>query len=246
MLHAILYPRGRSEPSTTRPPPPSACMPPPYVTSEHNCRFPSLISSHDSFTNLVHDRLYEDLCACPCLRHKNVERREDKATSVSTQHCTQTRTLCGSTRNLQCRGGMLTTASDTLILRQMASTTSLPLRILLQPTAAEILYLSRLQDTTHINYNRPLPVLLLVAAPCRVRPLLATLDTKRSGGPAAALGVLRRAPGLAQVQRLAGDLWREKNRDTRGDAHAPRHGLLQFCWHNQVQPRGAAQVDTAR
>lgn len=76
-------------------PPPLVCMPSPsYLTStselKHRSRL-SLISAHDSFTSLVHDscrRQYEDFCACPCLWHKNVERREDcTATSVSNPPC---------------------------------------------------------------------------------------------------------------------------------------------------------------
>ena len=72
-------------------PPPPVCMPPPSSSTStpehiHRSRL-SLFFTHDSFTSLVHDscrRQYEDLCACPCLWHKNVERREDcTTTSVS-------------------------------------------------------------------------------------------------------------------------------------------------------------------
>ena len=92
----------------------------------------------------------------------------------------------------------------------------------------------RLQVYNRTNHNNTLPCLLPVGATRRVRPLLATLDTERSRDHAAPLWLFRRSPGLSQIQCLAGTVWREEKRDTRGYAYAVRHGLLQLRWHHQV------------
>lgn len=60
-----------------------------YSTSEpaHSSLGTSLIFRHDYFTSPVYDSCQrgqsEDVCACSCLGHKNVESGEDPVTSVS-------------------------------------------------------------------------------------------------------------------------------------------------------------------